>query len=449
MAVKIKNVFLNDRNRVLLGNIGGTIVIKGFSVLVSLLATPAYIVYFSDNAILGVWYTLVAALNWILTFDFGIGNGLRNNLAVALSKKDNIRAKRLVSTAYLVIAALTVVAILIGAAAIMTGDWASLLNYEGAAVNPDALKLSVLIVFIGTMIQFFLKLLTSVLFALQKTALNNLLFLTGNIALLVYLLLSRPDNASSALLGLSVAQITAINIPLLVGTIWFFAGQGRSFAPSIGFWDKSAVQDVLGLGSVFFVIQIAFLFMNSTNEYLISILYGSAPVVDYQVYYKCFFLIITVFTLAVQPVWSAMTVAIAERRFSWVKKVYSVFNLGALAATVTAALLAALFPAIVSVWLGANAIDTPSSVGVVFVLLVGVTLFVNSSTCVANASNRLKTQLVFSIVGAILKIALSFAFAALGLPWYFVVFANFLALVPLLAVQVISNVRYLSSVQVD
>ena len=67
-----------------------------------------------------------------------------------------------------------------------------LLNYDGSSVSASYLRLSVLIVFVGTMLQFLLKLLTSVLFALQKTALNNLLFLIGNITVLLYLILVTP-----------------------------------------------------------------------------------------------------------------------------------------------------------------------------------------------------------------------------------------------------------------
>lgn len=445
MKTEIKRALKDSKNRVLLGNIGGTVLIKGLSVVISLFATPAYIAYFCDNAVLGVWYTLVAALNWILTFDFGVGNGLRNNLAVALASKDFVRAKQLVSTAYMAVGGLTVIGIAFGSIVILPGDWATILNYGESALHSDALRFSVLIVFIGTMLQFFLKLLTSVLFSLQKTALNNTLFLTGNVVLLLFLVLCRPDTADEALIGLSIAQVIAVNLPLLAGSIWFFLGQGRDFAPSLQYWTKSAIKDVLGLGSIFFVVQIAFLFINSTNEYLITILYGTAPVVDYQVYYKCFFLISTIFMLAVQPIWSAMTVAITENRKSWVIKVYKLFCVGAAIATAFALVLASLFPYIVSIWLGKDAIDTPYMLSVIFALLVSIILFVNCSTCIANASNRLKTQLVFSAVGAFAKVLLAIVFAALGFPWYSVVLANALALMPLLIAQVRDNNRYLKS----
>lgn len=442
MTIDIKRVLSSDRNKVLLGNIGGTVIIRGFSVIVSLFATPAYLEYFHDNAILGLWYTLVAALNWILTFDFGVGNGLRNKLAIAIAKKDLIKAKQLVSTAYVSFGALVAAAIAIGLPIASSVDWAEMLNYSGGVVDADVLYISVSLVFVGTMLQFLLKLITSVLFALQKTALNNLLFLIGNVILLAYLLIAQPQNAADALIGLSVVQVFAVNLPLLVGTIYFFCGRGSGFKPSPKFWDRHAVQDVIGLGSAFFIVQIALLFINSSNEYLITMLYDSSDVVDYQVYYKCFYLIVTIFTLAVQPIWSAMTVAIVKERFIWVRKVYRLFNIGAICATVFAVILAFAFPAIVTIWLQDNAIDTPISVSLTFAGLVCITLFVNSSTCVANASNRLNTQMLMSVIGAGLKIGLSLVLANAGFPWECIVQANCIALIPLLVCQTTSNQRY-------
>ena len=85
-------------NKSLLINIFSSYLVKGLGVLCSLISMPLFLKYFNDQMILGVWFTMLSVLNWILVFDMGIGNGLRNHLTKALAKKDFQSAKQLVSS---------------------------------------------------------------------------------------------------------------------------------------------------------------------------------------------------------------------------------------------------------------------------------------------------------------------------------------------------------------
>ena len=94
----IKTKIQNNKSIVI--NVLGAFIIKGLGLIVNLIALPLYISYFNDNAVLGVWFTILSVLNWILSFDVGIGNGLRNHLTVALTNKDYEEGKRLISSSY-------------------------------------------------------------------------------------------------------------------------------------------------------------------------------------------------------------------------------------------------------------------------------------------------------------------------------------------------------------
>lgn len=427
------------RGSVLSRNIGGTFVIKGASVIVQLFTVPAYISYFNNDAVLGMWYTLIAALNWILVFDFGVGNGLRNNLAKALAEGDSLRGKRLVSTAYIFMGGLALVLIVVGEALILNVDLEAVLNFHSEELAPETLRFAISVVYVGIVVQFWLKLLTSVLYSMQKTALNNSLFLLGNVILLLWALFARFDDVNDCLVAISLVQIISINLPLLVCSLVLFCGRYRGIAPSPSFFDRSSVGLVVGLGIEFFVIQIALLVVNSTNEYLITYLYDSSDVLSYQVYYKWFFAIVTMFSLIVQPVWSAMTVAWHERRVGWVENAYRRFNMVALLGSGGALVLALIFPWLVSAWLGEDSVTATVSIGLVFAFWTSVTLFVNSSTCVSNATSHLRTQIVLTVLAAILKIPLSLTFCRFGLGWESVVLANGIVLLPLLIGQTIAN----------
>lgn len=90
LVAKYKNA--DENSRTVLLNVISAFLIKGGALIVTLLTTPAYIRYFNKNSALGLWFTLLSVITWVLNFDLGIGNGLRNKLATTFAKKDIIES---------------------------------------------------------------------------------------------------------------------------------------------------------------------------------------------------------------------------------------------------------------------------------------------------------------------------------------------------------------------
>lgn len=74
-------------NEMLLKNIIGAFVVKGGSLIISVVLLPLYLRFFGDQTVLGIWYTILSILNWVVLFDLGLGQGLRNQLPVFIEKK--------------------------------------------------------------------------------------------------------------------------------------------------------------------------------------------------------------------------------------------------------------------------------------------------------------------------------------------------------------------------
>ena len=53
---------LSDKDRILFQNILGAFAVKGLSLVVSLFTLPAYMRFFKDQNVLGVWYTVLSVL---------------------------------------------------------------------------------------------------------------------------------------------------------------------------------------------------------------------------------------------------------------------------------------------------------------------------------------------------------------------------------------------------
>lgn len=61
----------------------------------------------------GVWSTLLSIVSWIVLFDIGIGNGLRNKISESLAQNNKQEAHNYISTAYTIIGSISVILILI------------------------------------------------------------------------------------------------------------------------------------------------------------------------------------------------------------------------------------------------------------------------------------------------------------------------------------------------
>ena len=92
----MKTISTQDKN--VLRNILGAFAVKGGSLVISVVLLPLYLRFFQNQEILGIWYTILSVLNWVILFDLGLGQGLRNQLPKALLKNDKKLAKEYIST---------------------------------------------------------------------------------------------------------------------------------------------------------------------------------------------------------------------------------------------------------------------------------------------------------------------------------------------------------------
>ena len=56
-------------NKTLSKNLVITFILRLISLLVSFFATTAYMSYFKDDTTLGIWFTILSILNWVLNLN--------------------------------------------------------------------------------------------------------------------------------------------------------------------------------------------------------------------------------------------------------------------------------------------------------------------------------------------------------------------------------------------
>ncbi|MEG2457209.1 MAG: hypothetical protein RSB08_05265, partial [Clostridia bacterium] len=298
---------LSDNSKNVFLNVLGAFSIKGVALLLSLFTMPAYLRYFDEQAVLGIWFTILSVLSWILNFDLGIGNGLRNQLARTITTGEESETRKYISAAYISVGTLGICIVVLFSFVFRLVNWNAFFRIETSVVSDAALNTVVYIVFIGIIAQLFLKLISSVLYALQKSAVNNLISLVTSIAVFVYATFAPIRDNDSNMISMAFVYTLAVLLPLLVVTLYIFTSKLKNVRPSLKYFDCFYVKQVLSLGGIFFFVQIAYMVIMSTNEYLITILVGNESVVEYQIYAKLFTLGSTVFALALTPIWSMVT----------------------------------------------------------------------------------------------------------------------------------------------
>ena len=116
-------------------------------------------------------------------------------------------------------------------------------------------------------------------------------------------------------------------------------------------------KNVLSLGGLFFVCQILYMIVANTNEFFISQYTSPGYVVDYQIYNKLFTLGSMIFMLTLTPIWSAVSKAIAEDNFTWVKKIFNNLKKLAIIGGIVEFALIPFLQIIINFWLGNKAIE--------------------------------------------------------------------------------------------
>ncbi|WP_288222088.1 lipopolysaccharide biosynthesis protein [uncultured Clostridium sp.] len=425
---KIKDLNLNDNNKLIIYNTAGAFLVKGGALIISLITMPAYIRYFNNQLVLGVWFTLLSVLSWILTFDLGIGNGLRNHLVKSFVENDKEKAKRYISSAYVIIGIIVSVLLPISIFLFRYVNWNIFFNISESIISNKVLNVSVVIVFSGILIQFLLKLITSILYSMQKSALNNFLTLLSSIITLIYVLLAKGSTIYQNLISLAIVNVLAVNIPLFITTIIIFSGKLNECKPQISYYNKKYMKNIMKLGGIFFWVQIMYMVITTTNEFLITWLTSSDMVVEYQVYNKLFSLIGTLFTLALTPIWSAVTKALSENNNKWIIKLYRILKLLALVALICEFAMIPFLKYIVDLWIGKYVIKVNYLYSLIFAVSGSIFIWNGVISSIANGIGKLKIQGVLLTFGAIIKIPLSIVFVNLFNSWIGVIVANIVSM---------------------
>lgn len=416
----------SDRTKNITKHVVVSFLYKGGSIVSSFLLVPLTI-NFLDTENYGIWLTLSSFIGWFSFFDIGLGNGLRNKFAEAKAKGDLTLAKAYVSSAYFTIGSVCLLLIIVFFGLNFFIDWTRVFNAN--ATMQKELGILMPIVFSFFCLQLVVKLITTIYTADQHHSMQGkVTFYSSALSLLAIWLMTHFAKSSLLIFG---TIFSALPVLLLVGlNVFAFSNRYKEYSPSIILWKKEYLKDIFGLGMKFFIIQMSGIILFSTDNIIITQLFGPKEVVPFNIAFKYISISNMVLSMILAPYWSSITEAYTKGDFDWIKKSMNNLFKISLASIFMVFLMVVVSPFVYKIWIGTNVI-VPLSLTIYMALFFALTIFYSPYTYFINGTGKVKLQMYSIVVTAIINVPLC-VFLAKNLEFGVsgVIIATILCLIP-------------------
>lgn len=408
LKVELNTLSDDDRTLNIRNNIILSFILKALAMASGFLVIPLALNKLGASYY-GIFLTIISVVSWLVTFDIGIGNGLRNKLSESLSEGNLTKSRSLISTAYFSILCLCIIISVLIIIIFPVIDWNQIFNTE--LISPSEFKKTMYVLSLGVTLNFFLSIINQVINAFQKPAYTNFINLFHSILFLISLLLI---NDSLNLLNITIYYTISLIIGSLSVTTLFF-NRNRKYIPRWGNVDLNLIKDIMRLGGGFFIIQITTLLMFSITNYLIIQFLTEEDVTIYNIAYRLFSVSIIIFSTIITPYWSAFTEANNKNDFRWMKISLLKLHKRLLFITILSIIILSFRNIIIRKWIGEESLLPSTDSAILMVLYSFIINWSNIYSHFLNGIGKIKGQIIVSIVQAVLVIPVC---------WYLTQFQN-------------------------
>lgn len=287
-----------------------SLLIKFLSMVLSFISVPI-ILNFSSYEDYGIYLALTSSFALINILDIGLGDGLRNKFAEARNLEDNHLAKTYVSTTYLVNFFLSITIVLLYFTFENHLNWSKILQLTPERNNE--LKIVARFLVIATSLQFFLQAFLNILKGDQKYISYSIIGFALNLFSLVTIFILNYWKIEGSIYYLVLAFFVIPTIGLLLINISYFVHFYRSVSPSVTHIKFHIVKSLTALSLKFFVINIMSVIALQSINILVIRNFKPSMVVDFNLLFKYYFLLISIAYIVFNPIWSTFTASLIKR----------------------------------------------------------------------------------------------------------------------------------------
>jgi O-antigen/teichoic acid export membrane protein len=366
---------------------------RAIALLVTLVTIPLAIGYLGPEQY-GVWATISAFSAMLIFADFGLGNGLMNVVAGAYGRGDRAAAQGAISSAFVMLMGVAGLLTLVFAFTFPIVPWPQLANVtsEDAAAQVAP---AVLAYFACFAIGLPLGLVQRLQYGYQEGYEVGAWAALGSVLSLVGLVIAIRVEATLPWLVLALAGGPVV--ALAGNAIVVFAKRHPDLRPAIGLATKRAAANLVRVGLLFFVLQLAVAVAFQSDVIVAAQILGSEAAAEYSVVARLFLLTPSLLWMAFLPLWPAYGEAVARGDVPWLRRTVMRSTLAGIAISgASSAVLLVVGNQVLRFWLG-PVFDPP------FALMLGMAVWAVLSTAGTSMAMLLNgaTVIGFQVVVAI------------------------------------------------
>lgn len=404
----LKNMYKKIRSNKFLKDVFGIGIFRVGGIITNFMLVGVIYRYFSNDELNGIWLTIFSTLSWITLLDFGMANGLRNKLTEMITNKNYSSARKYISTTYVIMSAPIILMFIIVSLVAKYINWISLFNVKYENIGNQYLSFFIIIIFGLYSVNFYLSIIYAIMHSVFKSYIVTMIQFVTNVVNIILIVLITFWNINDLIVLCSVYIGSSIII-LFLFTHLIFNIKYKELKPSIKYFDKSVIKEIVGIGSKFLVLQIAIILLFTTDNLIISKFLGVAEVTPYQLSNKLLGICQIILGIILVPLWSHIiklktnnnTKEIKET----IKKIIIVFIILALVTVV----LGFLSRKIIKVWVGESIFISVKMI-ICMVIYNILHMWCNIFQSILNGLNKLNGQVIVYIIATIINIPISIIF---------------------------------------
>lgn len=400
--LEIHNIDKKSRDKNLIKQIFSSVSFKAISVLMGIALVPLLLNKLGEENY-GIWSLLLSLVQWVSLMDIGIGNGLRNKLTESLAANKIKDAREYVSTAYYLMSSIAFFLIIILLPLFFLIDLNQILNSKNLLSVTEARWIMMMFVY-SMLIYFVLSLLNQVMNAVQRNSLTAISPIVTNVFFIAVIYFFSPSQ-NGRLLFVSITYCLSLILSIIIASYFFYKAYSN-LIPKFEFFKKDKVKSLLSLGGKFFIIQITVIIIFSTDNVIITQLFGPKFITVYNIPFIVFNNIAMLANIVMMPFYSSYTEAYTKGNLDWIQSKIVLLCKLIIPFIFVISIVIYFFSDIIKIWIG-NSLEIPSYLPFLIGLYSVVSVWNNIFGSVLGSIGKINLGMYSTIFQGLLNVPLS------------------------------------------